>query len=89
MELERDGREEATESLKGLQAQLDIKKEAITAAFHQHEATKNQVSELEKETKDLRGFIPTIETEAVENFCSLGGHFAKICDAYIAGFFKA
>ena len=25
----------------------------------------------------------------MENFCSQGGHFRKICDAYIVSFFKA
>ena len=61
MELECEGREEAAESLKGFQAQLDVKKGELTAAFHQHEATKNQVSELEKETNDLRDSIHAIE----------------------------
>ena len=65
-----EGREEAAKNLKDLQAQLDIKKGELSAAFHQHEATKNQVSELEKEAKDLNDSIPTIEAQAVENLCS-------------------
>ena len=61
MELESEGREEVAKNLKDLQVQLDIKKGELSAAFHQHEATKNQVSELEKETKDLKDSIPVIE----------------------------
>ena len=44
---------------------------------------------MEKEAKDLKEAIPAIEVQAVENFCAHGGHFAKICDAYVVGFYKA
>ena len=61
IELEREGREEAVKNLKDLQSKLSIKKEELSAAFQQHEATKNQVSELEKEAKDLKDSIHAIE----------------------------
>lgn len=61
MGVEREGREEAGNSIRELQAKLASKKEELYAAFHQHEAMKNQVSELEKGAKDLKDSMPSIE----------------------------
>lgn len=61
MKLEQKNKEKANNSIKELQTKLSVKKDELSTTFHHNGAMKNQVSELEKEAKDLRNSIPDIE----------------------------
>ena len=51
--------------------------------------SKGRISELQKENQELKDSLPTLETQAVEKFCSMEGPFVKICDSFVAGFLRA
>lgn len=73
--------------LEGAQKVTDQERKARADAEKSLLESQKQQEALQKELDELRAAIPSVQAQAVEDFCNAEGPLQKISDSFIAGFY--